>query len=204
MLRRIKDNINIGTITDVISNVNTSINRSIRTNNNKNNNKNEVYDIETYTLIKGVQLVNNNTVIVEAGPLELNEAQFITWKYLRGSDTLSDAFSNLNEELNNMISLETFKFITDDLTGMGVVYISSSESDICKYIEDDCKTVINAELLSDIRNKIYLRHLDMEIVVSSREYLLLKAIIKGEYESIDVKDWKTFFSLYKKEAISFI
>lgn len=199
MLRRIKNSINISNITNAISNVNININN---TNNNKNNN--EGYDIETYTLIKGVQLNNNNSVIVESGPLEMNEAQFITWKYLRGSETLSDAFSNLNEELNNMISLETFKFITDDLTNMGLVYISSSESDICKYIETDCKTVINAELLSDIRNKIYLRHLNMEIVVSSREYLLLKAIIKGEYESIDVKDWKTFFGLYKKEAISFI
>lgn len=198
MLRRIKNSINISNITNAISNVNINMNNT----NNKHNN--EGYDIETYTLIKGVQLNNNNSVIIESGPLEMNEAQFITWKYLRGSETLSDAFSNLNEELNNMISLETFKFITDDLTNMGLVYISNSESDICKYIETDCKTVINAELLSDIRNKIYLRHLNMEIVVSSREYLLLKAIIKGEYESIDVKDWKIFFGLYKKEAISFI
>lgn len=171
----------------------------------KNNiTKNKEYRIETYTLIKGVQLVNESNVIIESGVLELTESQFITWKYLRGSETLEDAFANMNDELNNMITLDTFKFITEELTDLGLVYTSSSESDICKHIEIDCKTVINAKLISDIRSKVYLKHLDMEIILSSREYMLLKAIVKGEYESIDMKDWKVFFSLYKKEAISFI
>ena len=166
--------------------------------------KSKTYDIDTYTLIKGIQLINDSSLILDSGTLKLSDAQFITWKYLRGSETLEDAFSNLNEELNNMISLDTFEFITDELKNLGIIYVSYSESDICKHIEAECKTVINAELLSDIRSKVYLRHLDVEITLSTREYLLLKAIIKGEYESIDMKDWNVFFSLYKKEAISFI
>lgn len=171
----------------------------------KNNaSKSKSYDIDTYTLIKGIQLINDSSLILESGTLKLTEAQYITWKYLRGSDTLEDAFANLNDELNNMISLETFRFITEELKDLGIIYVSFSESDICKHIESDCKTVINAELLSDIRSKVYLRHLDVETTLTTREYLLLKAIIKGEYESIDMKDWKIFFSLYKKEAISFI
>lgn len=166
--------------------------------------KNKEYRIETYTLIKGVQLVNEDSVILETGVLKLTNSQFTTWKYLRASETLEDAFSNMNDELNNVITLETFKFITEELSDLGIIYTSTSESDISKHIESNCKTVINANLLSDIRSKVYLRHLDMEIILSSREYMLLKAIIKGEYESIDMKDWNTFFSLYKKEAISFI
>ena len=67
--------------------------------------------------------------------------------------------------------------------------------------------MIPLKLNLDLSKQIMLdmeEHLDVEITLSTREYLLLKAIIKGEYESIDMKDWNVFFSLYKKEAISFI
>jgi hypothetical protein len=166
--------------------------------------KEKEYKIETYTLVKGIQLTSEKSVILEEGPTSLSEAQFITWTYLRSSETLEDAFINMNIEMNNMISLEMFTFIIEELKGMGLLYTSSSESDISTYIEEECKTVINADLVSDIRNKVNLKHLDMEIVLSAKEYIILKEIINGEYESIESKDWNTFFTLYKKEAISFI
>lgn len=170
---------------------------------NKRNKANE-YKIDTYTLVKGVQLIYENSVITNNGVLKLEQSEYITWKYLRGSKTLEDAFVNMNEEMNNMIPLEMFNYAVETLKEFDIIYSSSSESDISQYIETDCQTVINAELISDIRSKVYLKHLDIEIVLTPREYTLLKAIIKGEYESIDLKDWSIFFSLYKKEAISFI
>lgn len=172
--------------------------------NNSSKNKKDEYKIETYTLIKGIQLVSENSIMNGKEIIELNQSQFITWNYLRNSETLEDAFSNINEQMNNMISIETFNFVLEELTELGLVYTSSSESDITKYIETECKTVINAELISDIRNKIYLKHLDIEIILSPKEYMLLKVIVNGDYETIDSKDWNIFFSLYKKEAISFI
>lgn len=166
--------------------------------------KSAEYRIDTYTLIKGVQLIDENSVICSSGVLELEMPEYITWKYLRGSNTLEDAFANMNEEMNNMIPFEMFNYAVETLKNYNIVYSSSSESDITQYIETDCQTVINAELVSDIRSKVYLKHLRTEIILTPREYSLLKAIIKGEYDSIDLKDWSTFFALYKKEAISFI
>ena len=170
---------------------------------NKTNKSNQ-YRINTYTLVKGVQLVDKNTIITSSGVITLETPEYTTWKYLRGSKTLEDAFININEAMNNMIPFDMFSYTVDALKEFDVVYSSSSESDIAQYIETDCQTVINAELISDIRSKVYLKHLDLEIVLTPKEYSLLKAIIKGEYESIDLKDWNIFFSLYKKEAISFI
>lgn len=167
-------------------------------------NKEKEYKIETYTLVKGIQLLKEKSIILEQGTVALSEAQFVSWKYLRSSETLEDAYLNMNMEMNNMISPEMFTFIVEELKNMGLLYTSSSESDISKCVEEDCKTVINADLISDIRNKVYLKHLDMEIVLSAKEYMILKEIINGEYESIESKDWNTFFTLYKKEAISFI
>lgn len=170
---------------------------------NKANNSRD-YKINTYTLIKGVQLVDENVIISSSGPLNLEMPEYTTWKYLRDSKTLEDAFDNMNEEMNNMIPFEMFNYAVEILKELGVVYTSDSESDISQYIETDCQTVINAELVSDIRSKVYLKHLQTEIVLTPKEYTLLKAIIKGEYETIELKDWNVFFSLYKKEAVSFI
>lgn len=166
--------------------------------------KNKLYKIETYTLVKGVPLSNENSIVTDNGVKKLENAEFLTWKYLRLSDTLEDAFIDLNNEMNNLIPLGIFESIVDTLKELNLVHTSSSETDICAYIETDCQTVINADLISDIRNKVYLKHLDMEIILTPKEYMLLKAIISGEYQTIDVKDWGIFFSLYKKEAISFI
>lgn len=167
-------------------------------------NKSTQYSINTYTLIKGVQLADEKSIITANGKLNLEMPEYTTWKYLRANNTLEDAFENMNEEMNNLIPFEMFNYTLEILKDFEIVYSSSSESDIAQYIETDCQTVINAELVSDIRSKVYLKHLNTEIVLTPREYLLLKAIIKGEYETIDLKDWNIFFSLYKKEAISFI
>lgn len=169
-----------------------------------NTKKTNEYTINTYTLIKGVQLANEEKIITSNGVIDLEMPEHITWKYLRDSKTLEDAFANMNEEMNNMIPLEMFNFAVEKLEELGVVYTSNSESDISQHIESDCQTVINAELVSDIRSKVFLKHLQTEMVLTPKEYILLKAIMNGEYESIDLKDWNIFFSLYKKEVISFI
>lgn len=166
--------------------------------------KTNEYRINTYTLVKGVQLLDKESIVTKSGILKLERPEYITWKYLRGSKTLEDAFANINEEMNNLIPFEMFNYAVKKLEEFNIVYLTSSESGITQYIESDCQTVINAELLSDIRSKVYLKHLCTEMVLTPKEYTLLKAIIKGDYDSIDLKDWNIFFSLYKKEVISFI
>lgn len=164
----------------------------------------KAYSLETYTLVRGVQIESEKSIILEDGKTLLSDSQYSTWEYLRQSTTLEDAFLNMNKDFANIISLDIFKDISSELMDRDIVYASTSESDICSYIEKNCKIVVNAELVSDMRNKVFLRHLGEEKCLTTREYTLLKSISTGEYEAIDVNHWDIFFSLYKKEAISFI